>query len=593
MRASGAANRPAGTRAASGALGRFALSLLLGCSGEIRDRASYRAPASLGDAHGAGAAAATGDAGIGGAPGGGHSPAAGQVAPDGGAGQNAASCEPAPSPIRRLSHVEYRNTLRELFPTLQPPEIELAADETIGGFTNHHAALNPSDLLIEQYFAASRVLVEALEPTLDAYLSCDPAAGEVCAEQFVAELGARAFRRPLDAEEVARFAAIFAQPPADSDFRLGMQLVIQALLTSPDFLYRPELGVASGELTGSDALSDYELASRLSYFVWATMPDEALLVAAERGSLRTPAGLQAEVRRMLDDDKARQGILTFHREWLKLAQLDRVLKSEADGYDAQLRAEIAESLERFVWDTLIARGGSIQDLMTGSAFPASARVAQLLGTEAVPEGAWRTVTADPDERAGVLTHPAFLAAHAYADYPSPVLRGVFILDRMLCAPPSPPPPGVTMQVPTASSAGTPLTNREAYAEATREDRCQGCHASINPLGFAFEHYDTLGRYRTQDNGVAVDASGEVFDYRFANGVELAHQLAESERYQRCVVDKWAAFALGGAPLARDRCFRDDLFAAFVERGFDVAELIVAIATHPKFAQRAFGVEDEP
>jgi hypothetical protein len=494
----------------------------------------------------------------------------------------APTCDARPQPIKRLSHAEYRNTLRDLLPTVELPALELVSDETLEGFTNNFAALNPSLLLVEQYWNATRAIVEALGPTIDQYVSCDMSTGVACAEAFIREFGRRAFRRPLTVDEVADFRALFEQPPGDADFRVGVQLTIQAMLSSPSFLYRPELGE---ERSKDVVLSGYETASRLSYFLWGSMPDETLLQAAESGELSDGAALEAQVRRMLADDHARETILQFHREWLKLAAVDRVLKRPEDNYDAAFRADLKESMDRFVWDT-IQGSGSPKELLTSTRFPVSSRTAALFGVAPPEPGTWLTAEAPAGERAGVLTHPAFLASHAYAGYGSPVLRGVYVLDRILCTPPKPPPPGVATEPPDRGSESAPLTNREAYASATSGGNCQACHESINNIGFAFEHYDTMGRYRTTDNGQPVDASGEVLDLKYGNAVQLAQGIAESDRFNACVTDKWTTFAVGGGPLSNDPCFLDEVEKTFTDKQFDVKELIVAIATHPKFARAA-------
>jgi hypothetical protein len=494
-----------------------------------------------------------------------------------------ATCTAKAQPLRRLSHVEYRNTLADLFPTVTVPPLELVADESIEGFTNNVAALNPSNLLLEQYWTASRAVVEALEPTLDDYLSCDPGAGISCAESFIRDFGRRAFRRPLAPEEIADFRAIFEKPPAATNFRVGMQLAIQALLASPAFLYRTEFG--SSTAGASSVLSGYETASRLSYFLWSTMPDDALFAAAEQGKLADTAGVEAEVRRMLGHEKARSGMLNFHREWLKLEAVDKALKKPEDAYDAGLRAELKQSVERFVWETLFARPGSAKELMTAASFPATTRIAELLGAAPIAPGTWSWTAPNAAQRSGVLTHPAFLSSHGYARYPSPVLRGVYVLDRILCSPPRPPPPGVNAQIPDAEASPTPRTNRETYAEATKGELCMTCHTKINALGFAFENFDTMGRFRSTDNGFPVDASGAALGLEFDDAVSLSTSIGDSVQYRQCLVQKWTTYAVGGGPLAADQCLRAELLDRFAQHGFGVKELVVAIATHPKFSRQ--------
>lgn len=482
-------------------------------------------------------------------------------------------CEATAQPIRRLSHTEYANTLRDLFGADALPPINLAADPRVGGFSNNAAALSPSDLLTRQYYEVARALARDLD-----VLSLAPcsAAEPGCDEQFVRQIGRRTFRRPLTEQEVTRFSSLF---DAAGSFEVGARLAVQAMLQSPDFLYRPELGNEDGRLTG------YETASRLSYFLWATTPDDALLQAAADGELDDQAGVEAQVQRMLSDDRVQDGMRLFHREWLDLERVGGVLKLPEENFDAAYAVSMQQSAERFVWETLFTGEGSLRDLLTASEVPVDTTMAALLGVPAPAEG-WQTASLDPTQRAGILTHPAVLASHAYAEYPSPVLRGVFVLDRILCAPPSPPPPGVDTTLPDPEPGGPIQTNRQWYEAATtaKGAQCSGCHTTINAVGYAFEHYDSMGRYRDQDNGATVDASGQALGYDFADAIELSQQVAASDRFAECVVDNWIQYATGGTEAPGGGCVADDLLQTLAQTDMSAVELVATLATHPIFAR---------
>lgn len=286
---------------------------------------------------------------------------------------------------------------------------------------------------------------------------------------------------------------------------------------------------------------------------------------------------------MLADEKARDGMLLFHREWLDLERVERVLKLPEEGFDDAYAASMRESAERFVWQTLFENEGSLGDLMTSSEIPVDATMAALLGVNPPADG-WDTVSLDSDERAGILTHPAFLASHAYAAYPSPVLRGVFVMDRVMCTPPSPPPAGVDTTLPDPDE-GEPQTNRDWYDAATTQKgtQCAGCHEIINPLGFAFENYDSMGRFRTEDNGYPVDASGTALGLEYSNAIEMSTQIAASELFTQCVVDKWVAYATGGVGSPGGGCLEDDLRATLAQTDMSAVELVAALAMHPMYA----------
>lgn len=481
------------------------------------------------------------------------------------------------TPLRRLTSVEYRHTVADLFPGVSLPDLTLVPDNRLQGLENQSGQQAPSDLLISRYHQAARTIVEALaaEGALERLAACSEARDAACGRRFVGRFGRRAFRRPLTDDETAAFARFFTEGPSASNFDVSMQLVIQAMLQSPQFLYRPELG-ASGA-----ALTPYETASRLSYLLWATMPDAELFEAAAENRLGTAEELDAQVERMLADPKARRGVLNFHRQWLDFDLVDRVTKRAEDAFDPSFRSAVRESAERFVWDTFEG-GGTVSSFMTSTRVFADARIASLYGLPA-PANDFDPVSAPEDERAGILTHPIVLTTHGYAEYPSPVLRGVFVMSRILCAPPQPPPPGIPQITPDHGDPTAPRTNREAYAAATRGPGCDACHSVINPIGFAFETYDTMGRFRTTDNELPVDASGSALGYTFSNAVELAQSLATSEDVSNCMLDTWVKYALGGGPLVEDAAFRSDLAASFAASSFELRALVKAIATHPKFA----------
>lgn len=492
----------------------------------------------------------------------------------------------APQPLRRLSNVEYENTLRDLFVDLDYDLPTLPADTEIDGFYNNYSTQEPSTLRAEQYLGSAMAVADAIS---DAYVAQLAPCGQTaeCARTFVEEFGLRAFRRPLTDSELASFTGTFTEGPGASDFALGVRLTVIGMLQSASFLYRPEVGAGVEGASGEIELGPYEIASRLSYFVWGSMPDDELFDAAASGRLAGPEDVRTQAERMLNDPRARQGIGQFFSEWLTLPRVMAVTKRAEDDWDAEFRAELSESASRFLFDEVFANGGSSVDLLTSTRYAVTPRIAGLLGLEVGGGQSWQVVDVDPSERSGFLTHPAFLGAYGYGDFPSPVLRGVYVMDRILCAPPSPPPPGVDVTLPSADDEdpNEPRTNREAYEQVTSvSTQCAGCHSVINPLGFAFENYDTLGQYRTEDNGQTVDASGGSLGFTFDNGVELAEQIATSEAYQRCVVDKMLTFGFGGGPAAGSSAMRDEVRAAFTAADYSLAELVVEIATHDRFSR---------
>jgi hypothetical protein len=482
-------------------------------------------------------------------------------------------CGPAPVvPTKRLSHAEYRNTIRDLFPGLDAEVTDFAADPTPHGFDNDADALRANPLLVDQYSVSANRIAQRVRERRAEFVPCDPAAGSTCGRTYLEDLGARAFRRPLTGDELDTLTAIF-DGYLDQGFDVALELTTQVVLQAPQFLYRIETLAPDG------TPGPYDVAQRLSYFLWSTMPDSRLFEAAEANRLSTPAEIAAEVDRMLDDPRALEGFMNFASQWLNLSRIDRVSKLEADGLDDNLRIALAVEARRFLTETIFARGGTLDDLLTSSRGFVGPETAAFYGLPAPAD--WEEVDL-PDDRRGFLMQMQFLAAHGHPNNPSPVLRGLFVLQRLLCVELGSPPAGVDMSIPEGDPNQGPTTNRENYTRATSGDVCSTCHTVINPVGFAFEHYDTMGRWRDLDNGLTIDDSAEVQGTELAGPGALVDYLAASDQVDRCVTRKQMYFALAGTDAVDDVCLTDDIGTAFVASGGSLRDLMRSIATHPRF-----------
>ena len=501
------------------------------------------------------------------------------LTPPDGVGERALRCEADHAPLRRLSHREYERTVHALFEGVEIPTLMVAPDQRRAGFTNGYEGQAPSALLVTQYLENAQRIAPVAAPAVISELGCSD--GRECFRRFVTDFGARAYRRPLEPSELDAYSSIYESGPLAGDFAVSVELAIATFLQAPELLYRAELGGDDGLLT------QWEIASRLSYFVWGTMPDDALFDAAARGEL-SGTTLRDHVDRMLADPRAREGLVSATLEWLDLERLATRLKAEEYEFTPEVRAHLRASVERFVWERLFVEGGSIDELYTSTGAYVDSTIGPLFGVDdAGPELEWRELP----HRHGILTHPAILATHAHGDYGSPVLRGVFVLTEILCDPPRPPPPGVAMTMPERTDdSGMAITNREGYERLTQSSpSCAGCHDQINPLGFAFESYDTVGAYRTDDRGLPLDTTGASLGFtlderfEFDGAEELTAQLGESARARACVVDRWVRYASGGGALAYDPCLRRDLQAVVTQPGASLRDLVIAIAVDPRFS----------
>jgi hypothetical protein len=558
----------------------LALVVLAGCTGQI----SSAGPPSV-DVTVPGGAGATGA-------GGGGSSVSGAAGAAGASGGVALPRSAPLGPLRRLSRAQYDNTIRDLLGDTSRPAQAFLAEEIPGAYAGGVALTQAAPAAVEQYEKAAETLAATAVKNLTKLLPCQPTATteESCVQMFISTFGTRAYRRPLADDERAGLLAVYrAVRAAAGDFPLAIQAVVQAMLQSPHFLYRVELppaGAAAGQVA---PLGPYALASRLSYFLLDTMPDAPLFTAAASGKLATPADLEREARRLLATPAARDAAAGFFRQWLLLSKLDAQGKNAKlfpEYTDALRDAMIDETLRFSTW-TLFDGDGRLETLLTSPRSFVNAPLAALYGAAAPAGTGFAQVDLDPKQRSGILTHASVLSLTANDDTTSPVRRGKFVLDQLLCQSPPAPPPNVDTTFP-APVPGQTL--RERFATHTSNSACAACHLFIDPIGFGFEHYDPVGRYRETDAGKPVDASGEIRGTRDINGrfdgaLELGRKLVASPQARACMVKQWFAFAQGRPDVEGDQAAVATIVDAFERSGGNVRELIVALIKSDAFRTR--------
>jgi hypothetical protein len=365
-----------------------------------------------------------------------------------------------------------------------------------------------------------------------------------------------------------------------------VRAVLTALLASPNFLFRPEFGTGDTSLPNATQATPFELASRLASLLWASIPDNVLLDAAEAGQLGTREQVAAQARRMLGDARARHAISAFYEQWLGLPLLASATKDSAvyPDWNEDLRAAMAEETRRFIAHVIWDDDAKLSTLLTASYSFVNAPLAKLYGVSGPSDAATYAQTKlDKTQRAGVLTQASVMSAFASPSGSSPIKRGKLVRVRLLCQdlpdppanvpPPDPPKPGVS--------------TRERFAMHTNNPACRGCHDLIDGLGFGLEHYDGIGKYRTTDQGVPVDASGEVndttdIDGPYSGGPQLAGLLAMSGQARDCVPTQWLRYALARREGDDDTCSLVALRDAFAASDGDLRELMVALTQTDAF-----------
>jgi hypothetical protein len=484
----------------------------------------------------------------------------------------------AAAPIARLTNVEYRNTLRSLLPALSLPELPLPADVVVEGFDNNARAQTPSAALIEQYGASAEAVADSFMAKLDSVLPC-AADAEACASTFIDAFVTRVYRRPLSAAERTRYLGLFQASRAEHGSAAAIGMVVQAALQSPHFLYRVE----------PVKLDGYALASRLSYFLWDDMPDDELLDAAASGMLSSRDGVEAQARRMLDDHKARPAVASLFAQWLRFDKMADMPKSpqKFPEWNAVVASSARTGAERFVERVFWDLDGSLDALLTDSSSFVDENTAPLYGLNEAVSG-MTLIDTGREQRSGILTQVGLLAAFAHETADSPILRGVFVMDRLLCSAPPPPPPGVTGSiVENADTSGLTLTTRDRVALTHEAGECASCHHAIDGFGFGFSHYDAIGRWRDTENGIAVNAQGWIDNTRDANGafdgvVELGQRLANSAQVNECATSQWFRYSLGLGAADVESCNLAPIAKAFADSGGSLKELMITIATSDAF-----------
>ncbi|HEV3193633.1 MAG TPA: DUF1592 domain-containing protein [Polyangiaceae bacterium] len=468
---------------------------------------------------------------------------------------------PSPGALARLTNVEYSQTVADLLG--EPPDASVRyrfpEDPRQHGFDNNVDLLHVSTAHTDRYAAAAEAIAAATfaSPARRALvLTCDPTTGAACLTMYIQTMGRRLYRRPLTADEVNGFSALAASTAVASDPTSGPQVVLQAMLLSPHFLFRVAVGVANPAQPTIVGLNGFELATRLAFFLWGTAPNDALLDMAQGGALDTPNGVASVVAQMLVDPRSRRGIKRFYGQWLPLTMIsgptadqDRVPHG-----DAALAADMVEETSRFV-DSVFWDGGTVLDLLTAKYTFVSARLATIYGVTAPTTAATPWIRVDfgaSSQRAGLLTQGTILAAGSHGTKPSNTRRGEIIREQLLCNDIPSPPPGVNANVPPAQPGET---EQQTFARHTTDPSCASCHSLMDPIGWGLAGFDETGAARTKDtNGQPISVAGQIKGMvppDFNGPTDLAQKLAQSSQFRQCFAQQLFRYAYGRVETGMD------------------------------------------
>jgi hypothetical protein len=513
---------------------------------------------------------------------------------------------------RRLNRAEYNNTVRDLCGVTFQPAADFPADDTGHGFDNNADVLSLPPVLFEKYLTAAERVVDAafrhddtrrrlLLSSPDAVVPLsyrkvtlperehvrdrlvlsradlpppDPVEEERRrAYPILMAFADRAFRRPATHDEVNRLLWFVEDARRNGDgFEHGVRVAFQAVLCSPHFLFRIESADPSGRVT------EFELATRLSYFLWSSCPDEELFGHAARGTLRQGNNLARQVQRMLRDPRARALSENFAGQWLRTRGLREFTPDPArfPDFDEPLRAAMTRETELF-FDAVVRDDRSVLDFLGADYTFVNDRLARHYGMDGVEGGEFRKVSLAGTPRRGVITHASVLAVTSNPTRTSPVRRGRWLLDNILGAPPPAPPPGVE-QLREAHEAGG-ATLRQRMERHRSNPRCAACHAGMDPLGFVLENFDAVGAWRIHDGGTPVDATGVLSDGRGFDGPAGLQAVLLERRgaFARCLSEKLLTYALGRGLDRGDRRAVADVARKLADNGYRFSALVLALA----------------
>ncbi len=495
---------------------------------------------------------------------------------------------------RRLTHNQYNNTVRDLLGDRTRPADLFPPEDFVNGFKNQLSAQDISPLLAQTYAnAAERLARSAFLGGRDdnALIPCKPQSPSdaKCAAAFVASIGEKAFRRPLSTTEQSRYTnLLLAEAARRKDFIRGAQTVVEALLQSPKFLFRVEQGGAN---------EPYEIASRLSYFLWETMPDAELRKAARDGRLSNPAARERIIRGMVSDPRAKAALDEFLAQWLRFDLVWNSVKDRRlfNQFNEELAAAMTEETRRTIADVVWNDRNFFEIFTTTHGF-LNPDLAALYGMPAPVEEFSKAAYPADSGRAGIVSQAMFLSQTSKPGETSPTVRGFFVRDRFLCQQVPDPPPGTNSSLPPLSPDRA-LTSRQRLSEHVSNPVCAGCHQLMDPIGFGLEGFDAIGRKRNKESitffptresrnqkastvDLPLDTSGNISGMpngKFSGPVELGRILANSKDCQECVVKQLFRYANGRREGPEDREFLARIYTQFAASQFRFKELMIWIA----------------
>lgn len=491
---------------------------------------------------------------------------------------------------QRLTASQYGNAIRDIFGKDINVPTAIEADAALDGFVaigSSVSTISPSG--VEKYEKAAFAIAQQVitdNTHKAAILKCTPAGPDdmACAKETVTRLGRQVYRRPLQDAEITRLSNIFLQASAAlGGFDRGLEYSIAAMLQSPQFLYRPQVGETDPANAGQVRYTSLEMASRLAFFLWNSTPDDELLTAAEQGTLVTDTGLEAQIDRMLTSPRARDGLRAFVTDWLKLRELDHLSKDPtlftyfSPDLGGAAREETLRLFEHFVFEV----DTDIRDILTTRQTFVNPKLASMYMVPSPSDEGFSLIEfPENSPRVGLLGHVSILSLHSHPRSTSSTLRGKFLRESLLCDVIPPPPADVNTGLPEPSK--TARTLRERMQPHLTDPVCKSCHVLMDPIGLGLENFDSIGRYRTKELDATIDPAGDLDGAKFKDARSLAAAIHDSNKFAPCIVRKVFSYATSFKPTEADRPTLNTLTWDFKSNGHRLKDLLKLVSMSPAF-----------
>jgi hypothetical protein len=498
--------------------------------------------------------------------------------------ERCASSELAPAALRRLTRRELENAIRDIFPSIDPAwhGVDLGPDPlSVLSFDNDEGTLLIGEQTEQELLTTAKEVASLVTDAAHLPLNLGCAAAnrdEACATELVDRFGPQLYRRPLTTVERAELLDYYRSVSARAGFLLGVKWTLIAMLQSPEFLYRSELGDASGKL------NQYELASELSFTYGGSTPSPELLAKAERGELGSPGALSAEAAALFESPRGQDTLMSFFREWTGYERVLGVDKANVGAFPSDIAPLLAEETRRFLSHVVLEGNGNVKDLLTENTTFINLDLSYFyrFGSNISD---FTQVSRPAGQGIGLLAQASILAARAHYDFSSPVFRGLFVYSQLLCREPMSRPLGV----PAAEDAPLASTTRERFEKLHAQPSCASCHQVFEPFGYGLEHFDAAGVYRENENGNTIDAHASVTlddgtTLEFDGLEDLAQKLAALPEVTDCVSGLLASYVFGGA--GGQPCLAEEARAQLQQGQIGLRDYYLSLASAPSFSARA-------